>query len=331
MFKKVLFAGALFFSGCNLTQAYENIDLESIDEVIEVPSEFYVNERWLSWTTKFDIETETSKLGTVHRKFQSASTEYALYDPNERMLAKAKMRFFSFGAIFDISDASGNFMGKVEEKIFRFFPTFELYNSTNEVLAYAKMNFWGTKYILTDPVSNEEIGAIYRSSSELNNNNWTVKIRDNTLFKEKKIDPRFFITVMAFQTDLDYWRSLQMSHSSSFDAKLTTQHSLPKTISCANENAKPSSDDYLGSLWAKERKVYRSLFESMHPSEPDFMLIEQLTDQFLALIDQIDMDYPTKQLEAYAACIDLLTSDRLTLSEKCALYTMMNARFLKAR
>lgn len=178
----------------------------SLKGFFELPEEFYVTQRWISLTTTFDVATNTQKLGTVDRTFFSLRYEYNFYDFNNAHQAKARMRWFTFGAIFDVTDADGKILGSVNERILTLFPTFEIVSPSGEILAIASMNLWGTEYSLKDPASNQEIANLSRPFFRLKDN-WTVKVTNPSLLAEKKIDPRLFITVMAFQTDMDTWKN----------------------------------------------------------------------------------------------------------------------------
>ncbi|NGX53312.1 MAG: hypothetical protein K1000chlam4_00021 [Chlamydiae bacterium] len=169
-----------------------------------LPDEFYVRQRWLSWTLTMDIESKDMKFGTVHRKFWSLRREYEFYDTDEVIQAVAKMRWFSFGAVFDVADSEGIPLGKIDEYLLTFFPKFDIVSPDDEVLSIAKLNFWGTKYTLRDPVTKEEMAILSRRFIRIVDN-WTVRITDPELFASKNIDPRLFITVMALQTDRDEW------------------------------------------------------------------------------------------------------------------------------
>lgn len=132
----------------------------------ETPREFFVKQHWLSWTTSFDIETDQLKLGTVHRKFLSLSpVRYDFYDYTENLQASATMRWFSWGATFDVVDAVNAPIGTVEQRLFSFFPTFEIHSPQGNVLGIAKMNFWGTTYTIRDPVTQEPFATLWRPFS----------------------------------------------------------------------------------------------------------------------------------------------------------------------
>src|ERR1700722_8170383 len=119
MFKRILFS----IIGCfSLTS---QIHADFTPDRIGISAEFYCDQHWLSWTSAFDIQTKEFKLGTVYRKF-SLFLEYDFYNVYEVLQAKAKARIFSFGATFDLEDSEGHLIGIVNEKIFTFFPTFEI-------------------------------------------------------------------------------------------------------------------------------------------------------------------------------------------------------------
>lgn len=180
--------------------------------VPEVPNQFFVTERWLSWTTSFDIETLQLRLGTVHRSILSLTTQYDFYDSDGKFQASARARFWALGTIFDVTDAEGRLIGNVREHLFDFFPTFDLLSLKGEVLAVAKQNLWETTYYVNDPVTSQEIAQLSRSFFRLKDN-WSVTVTNPDLFQKKQIDPRFFIIVMAFQTDRDYWSRQKQEQS----------------------------------------------------------------------------------------------------------------------
>ena len=93
MLKKILTGALLLLSSFSALKA---------QTISEVPSQFFVKQHWISLTNTFDVESKDRKFGTIHRKLFSWTPQYLFYDLNEQIQAKAKMRFFSFGATFDI-------------------------------------------------------------------------------------------------------------------------------------------------------------------------------------------------------------------------------------
>lgn len=194
----------------------------------DIPDEFYINEHWFSLTRNFDIKSESQHFGTVYRKLLSLTLTYEFLDPNENSLAIAKSRFFSLTTKFDIYNKQGDLLGIADENFFVFFPTFDLYGSDGATkLARAKMNFWGTSFTIYDPVTDTEMATMSRSYFRLKDN-WTVNITNRALFDQKHIDPALLITVLAFQTDSDYWKAQQQS--ASFSAKNAANVDAKKTI-----------------------------------------------------------------------------------------------------
>ncbi|WP_392538895.1 hypothetical protein [Legionella sp. 227] len=173
----------------------------------EIPDEMYIKEHWISLTTSYDIETKTRKLGTLYRKFFSLLLTYEFFDPFDNKLAYARSKFFSLTAHFDVYDNFENFIGAADEKLFAFFPTFDIYGPDGYTkLAKASMNFWGTTFTIYDPVTDKEMATLYRPFFRLKND-WTFNITNKALFKQKDIDSRVLMTVIAFQGDREYWES----------------------------------------------------------------------------------------------------------------------------
>lgn len=170
-----------------------------------IPRELHIQQRMMSWTTTFDILTDGCIIGNVHRKF-SLFHEYDFYDANNNLEAKAKARFSSFITTFDVTDCDERLIGIINERFFCFFPTFEILSPEGLVLLIAKINFWGTKYSLTDPVTNQEVAIMTRDFWRLKNN-WKVTIIDTNFFSEKQISPYLMITLAAYQSDSEWKRS----------------------------------------------------------------------------------------------------------------------------
>lgn len=326
IYKKLLSTGllctlvsSLFANDVPASSPTPAIEIQEVKEEIlplTLPEKFYLSQRWVSWTTTFDVTTDQFTLGTVHRKFLSWTVEYNFYNFKEQLLANARMRFFNFGAIFDIKDGQDRPIGMVNEKIFSFFPTFEIINSEGEILAIAKMNFWGTRYTLKDPVTQEVLAILSRPFFRFKSD-WTVDIQHPSLTQHNKIDPAFFIVVMAFQTDLDYWKRKNSNHYKSFI-----------TLS-SNKNTE---------VFKTHLETYRPFLKDQEPTEKDFAKIEMLTEDYLLGFESnedetLPLD-PVESLEKDQLCFQqsidklflLLEGESLSLSEKSALFLLIEAR-----
>lgn len=171
----------------------------------ELEKRMYLTEHYLSYTSSFDVSTDERKLGTVYRRVLSLNTVYDFYDLQNIIISSAKSHFFSFGAHLDVFGSNNELLGTVEEKIFSWFPSFELYSTEGVRLATAKMNFWGTKFTLYDGNSDRVLGELSRNFFRIRNH-WTIDIKDLDRVKERQIDARFLLTVLAIQGDLEYMR-----------------------------------------------------------------------------------------------------------------------------
>ena len=65
--------------------------------VDELPNELYLTQHWVSYTTSFDIETKTKKLGTLYRRILSLALTYDFYD--SRYYYKIKNTEFFLGVM----------------------------------------------------------------------------------------------------------------------------------------------------------------------------------------------------------------------------------------
>lgn len=173
---------------------------------LEMPEQFIITQKLLSWTSTFDIESKQFKLGKVQRRFFSLSIQYDFYDCFEQLRSTGRLRWLSWGNVFDVTDAQERLIGTVEERVLNFFPTFDIISPFGEKLATATINFWGTQYILKDPVTEQEMATLSRPFLSFQPN-WTIDVINPELFALKNIPPELFILIAVFQTDREYWNS----------------------------------------------------------------------------------------------------------------------------
>lgn len=279
-----------------------------------LPDEFFVTERWISWSTTFDIESQTETFGTVHRKIFSLMPEYHLKDADQNLLAKGRMRFFSFMITFDLTDFNDNEIGSVEEKFTFFYPTFTIRAPNGRRLGEASMNFWGTQYTIRDPFDHHPIAVLFRPFFRLKNN-WTVQIKDHNAFNKDNIHPHMLLTLIAFQVDYEYWKALEEEIDID-DKPFIFYKSINKT-KAIDENVVNSESENEAREFKKRLENYRLLFEGIEPNEKDFQLIE-LMDNFT--------DFKEFNIEFSNLLEGLLLCDELTESQKAALFIMLEKR-----
>lgn len=220
-----------------------------------LPEQFYVRQRWYSWANVFDIETDTLKIGTVTRKLFSWTARYTFNNTQGEIEAEAHRQFFSWGAVFDVIDRQEKRLGKIVEKPYSFFPTFEIISPSGEKLAEARMNFWGTKYVLLAASDHQRIASLSRPF--FRRDEWTIQIDDVSVIGDEKIDPRLFVTLMALQTDMELW--------SDYERSTSTEQLSPEKVSVCK-----AIDEELALL-----APYCEAYASNVPEEKDFTFIEQ--------------------------------------------------------
>lgn len=282
----------------------------------EIPRQFFVKQHWLSWTTAFDIETTDLKLGTVHRKFLSLSPlRYDFFDVQENLQASASMRWFSWGATFDVTDNYEQLIGTVEQRVFAFFPTFDILSPIGTVLAVAKLNFWGTTYTLSDPATRQNMATFSRPFFRFKDN-WTATITDPELFYQKLIDPRLFVLVMAFQTDRDFWAA---------EARRRQQQSYMFPQACYEE---PSQDLMIALRTDLQecRQNLKAAFGDVVSTEADAARMDEEAAKKLNDVDAIFASEGERLAYGFAILKPLLDSDAYTPAEKNALLKLFENR-----
>lgn len=174
--------------------------------VNRLPEQFTIVERFLSLTSTFDISTETETFAIARKRFFSLTTTFDLEDMNELPIANASSRYFAWGTVADITDPKGLPIGSIQEEVIRILPwaLYKVYNSQNEYIALAKMNFWGTAFEIYHPDNPDEVYAtISRPFFRFYFDYWTVHIKNREIFENGIIDPRILIILAIYQTDKD--------------------------------------------------------------------------------------------------------------------------------
>lgn len=290
------------------------------DQTIEIPNKFYVKQHWFSLTNTFDIESKDKKFGTIHRKLFSLTPQYLFYDVNQEIHAIAKMRFFKLGATFDIFDREGLSLGKVDEKILTFFPTFDFYRADGYLAAKAKLNFWGTKYTVKDQDTEEVIAYLERSFFRFKDR-WTVTIVNPNLFAEKQMDSRMFILVMAFQTDRDHWSKYRYQSSKDMEMALKTEN-----LSFTGNSLPQAFEQYRLAL-----EAHKEFIVMTQPTEVEIEELETMVENYLEQTAEMDEIHEERTQEkilerGISLLIPLLDSPDLSPGIKSALFLLLETQ-----
>lgn len=175
-------------------------------DLTRLPDEFQVVERFLSLTSTFDVSTEVESFALARKRFFSLTTCFDLEDKNQLPLATSTSRFFAWGTVADVVDPAGNKIGWIEEEIFRILPwsEYRVFNKNNQLVAIARMNFWGTEFELYHPDNAMDIYAVIsRPFFRCFRDYWTVQIKNYQIFEQGIIDPRLLVILAIYQTDTD--------------------------------------------------------------------------------------------------------------------------------
>jgi hypothetical protein len=292
----------------SLVFLFLSVSAQSASTPSFIPDDLSIREHWVSLTKSYDIETKTQKLGTLYRRFFSLLLTYDFYDPMDIKTATAQARFFSFGAHLDIFDQTDSFIGSVEEQIFTFFPTFQIIDRDSmSKQAFATMNFWGTRFYICDPATNQEMAIMSRSFFRVKND-WTIHVTNRGLLESKHIDTRVLLTVLAVQAEIEEWKRDHNNNLNASAHRANKYTALAKkvntlTINEGLDKLDQPSNDYLEAL-ADELDQG---FKAEHPS------IKDLSNE--------------EQVQAFTSyCTNLIDSSSATKEKKKAIATLLSAQ-----
>lgn len=296
----------------------------------ELENKMFLTEHYLSYTTSFDVSTDERKLGTLYRRVLSLNTVYDFYDIKNKLLATAQSHFFSFGAHLDIFDDNKVLLGTVEEKVFTWFPSFDIYSPDGVRLASATMNFWGTTFTLYDGRSTRELAKMSRDFFRLRNS-WTIDIQQLDRVKEKQIDARLLLTVLAVQGDIEYLeqyrnRERERSRGRSDPFNLYPQ-ARRLTATEAPQEAIADSRQPLHNKYADFLKKEAELKDIALPDAQQLNgLAEQLDQDFQQQYAGTTLNSAEQTEQFVEYCINVAQSASTTLDTQKAILHLLNKR-----
>ncbi|MFI5343654.1 MAG: hypothetical protein ACHQUC_05470 [Chlamydiales bacterium] len=324
MFKKIMLLGAMF---CSFVGNSQGLNIE------QLPNEFSINAHWFSLTTSFSIEAENLKIGTVHRRFFSTSLyQYDFYDIHDHLNASGRMRWLSFFATFDVTDVNDQLIGRVENKFAWFFPTFHIISPEEVIQAVASLNIWETTYTVTDPISKKTIATMHRSFFRLKDD-WKVEIINRELFLEKKIDPRLFVIVMVFQSDLDAetdWDESDWDAETDWDeVEQMNSYQPVLAVGGIEETCNKGSKNLKTEIKIQRTNLqkYSGILNTVEPHEDDFESVDLFVTAKMEEENQpaeIMADKSTILRREFEMLLPLFEGDELSLAQKSALFIMLD-------
>lgn len=290
---------------------------------IETPDEFYVTQHWLSYTSSFDIETKTHRIGTLYRRLISLMLTYDFYNNANEKLATARSRFFSLTAKFDVHDQDDVLLGTAEEQLFSFFPSFTIYGPDESTkLAYATMNFWGTKYTVYDPATDQEMAVMSRPFFRIKNN-WTIQITNSALFSSKQIDSRLLMTILAFQGDREYWEQQRNDNTPKLKAALP----LKTALNDSKNEVAAQTKTLLTKISSLEQSLGMNSSEKITPETLE-AVANELQQQYdgLSSHQSIESSSQLKLKDFTDFCMNVVESASTPVAKKQAILSLLKMR-----
>lgn len=288
--------------------------LSTATYALELEEDMYLTQHWVSYTSSFDISTKDKKLGTLYKRVLSPTASYDFYDNDNNLVTTASSHFFSFGAHLNIYDNNERELGTVDERLFSILSTFDIYSPESTLLSRATMNFWGTTFTLYDGKSSRILGTISRPFFSLKND-WAIHITDIDRVKEKNIDPRLLLTVLAIQSDFEdmtstFFKIHHKPRQLSAQAELSSTHRPHLGISI---------DDHIAAIIEHEQLSNVALM-----NEQDLETFAQrLEQEYLLQGKDIQTNTKARVLDFINYCLALASSNETTKDQKKAITTLL--------
>lgn len=168
----------------------------------QLPAEFQIKERILSFTDTFDILAGGKKYGVITQKIISLTRSFKYKDADGNLVAEARSRILSWGSHIDVTDNLGQPIGSIKEQVFKsFFKVYTAYSILDaggkEIALSEKVDWIGTKLAISDK-QGRLISTIERPWINFFSDHWTVKVHD-----PKAVDSRLMVMIAAYKTSVD--------------------------------------------------------------------------------------------------------------------------------
>jgi hypothetical protein len=207
----------------------ESLAIEN-PSILHCPQKFSIIEKMFSWCTRFDVETESEKVGRVRKRLISLGSSFIFEGIDGVLLATTKSQYFSWGTIADVYDGTDKSIGWIEEQIPTWFSPsrYHIFGADKRLAAIARMNFWGTKFTIKDPHDNyREVAIISRPWLRFFRNKWNVQILDPEATSNHRIDLRMLVMTAIYRSDTEhlnkrqtYFETLQDNNSLFYDQSM---------------------------------------------------------------------------------------------------------------
>ncbi|MGZ3688843.1 MAG: hypothetical protein ACXWP5_00810 [Bdellovibrionota bacterium] len=168
----------------------------------DLPGSFEAKEKLISIGTDLLLTSGSKNFGRVVERTLHLARSFEFQNSANQVVAKARSRFFTLGAIVDIDDCAGNRIGTLKEDIWKSFfsvmTTYSILDSKGaEIGRSDKVELFSTDITLKDSMG-APIARIHRPALKILTDKWSVEI-----LKQGAIDSRMIPFIPAFKTAAD--------------------------------------------------------------------------------------------------------------------------------
>ena len=212
----------------------------------------------------------------------------------------------------------------LKEKIFTFFPTFDIYGSdASTKLARANMNFWGTTFTIYDPRTDQEMATMHRSFLRFKND-WSISITNRLLFNQANIDPRLMMTVIAFQGDRETWKKMEEDRDRDRKKNLKSAANLSDQ---ASDVTPYQLNLFLEKIAATSRQEGLDSVKEPSPSSLEPIAKELENNYKSRQVKDDSMETSQEQISHFTDyCLNLVQSDDIPDTKKKAILSLLKMR-----
>ncbi len=224
-----------------------------------LPQTFFVTERAAALAETFDIESDSKKMGSVAKKIFSFTANFNFSGPSSEKIAHATEEFFSFGRVAHLFDAKDKEIGRIEEVLFTWVSPakYRIFDCDNRLIAIARMNFWGTGFVISDPSSQKEIAIVHRPWLRFFHNSWTVEVSDS-----QAMDPRLLVFLSVYQIDSEARLRVRGPAEEKFLQGMHIQLCQEEPLVQELDHFDTLADDQILENWPQREKEYAEKLSS---------------------------------------------------------------------
>jgi uncharacterized protein YxjI len=183
---------------------------------IDLPSQYNLKEKVLSWTTTLDVtDANGSNEGQIVKKLFSWGIEFDYTNQFGQYAGQGHTEVFSWGKQIDLKDCQGNQIGGIKEDIlkslFKISTVYTLTDGSGQKVAESDKFDLGTTDFTIRDIHGSTVATLHRPFFNLVGDVWQVNLQNVTT-----VEPLTLLMIGAFKTDADDHKSdaVSISHGS---------------------------------------------------------------------------------------------------------------------